>query len=318
MRTRGLLPTILLAACAANAQPPEPSLSPVRTDGEAEVRDLLQGLAEPEPETTLPADIPLTAIEDGSQLVQGGLAYGTTVPGSILTLDGTRVPVDDEGRFVLGFGRDHGRTALLRVAYPGGTVDVKTLDIEDRTFPEEAIDGVPSNTVNPYTEEDLEAIRVGTEKKNAARQERSTKAMWTAGFDWPARGRVTGVFGSRRIYNGEPRNPHSGVDVARPLTMESPMDFIGTPVLAPSDGIVRLAEPDMFFEGGLILIDHGQNLETALLHLSKIDVAPGDLVKKGDKVGEVGMTGRATGPHVHWSLKWHDTLIDPQLLVGEM
>ena len=122
-------------------------------------------------------------------------------------------------------------------------------------------------------------------------------------------GRISGVFGSQRILNGEPKRPHSGVDVAVPA---------GTPVLAPAAGIVTLAENGMYFEGGLVLLDHGHWLESAFLHMSRVDVQPGQRVEKGDIIGAVGATGRATGPHLHWSMKWVGRLVDPQLTVVEM
>ena len=312
----GLLASTLTAACAASAQPPQPSLSPMRAP-EA-VPDVLAELAEAR-EADGSADVftePDTQLLPDSVFSQGGLVFGKTQPGALVTLDDKKVPVDAEGNFILGFGRDHPATAALAVRYPGGTTAELTLDIADREFFEEEIEGVAENTVNPWTEEDLAHIRRSTELKNAARRESTSSALWLDRFDWPAKGRISGRFGSRRIYNGTPKRPHSGVDVARPRG--STEDFTGTPVLAPSAGVVRLAEPDMFFEGGLVFIDHGQNLESALMHMSALDVKAGDYVEKGDKIGEVGMTGRATGPHVHWSLKWHDRLLDPELVVPPM
>ena len=122
-------------------------------------------------------------------------------------------------------------------------------------------------------------------------------------------GRISGVFGSQRILNGEPKTPHSGMDIAAPT---------GTPIRAPAPGIVRLAESDMYFEGGLVLLDHGHWLESAFLHMSRIDVEPGQRVEKGDIIGAVGATGRVTGPHLHWSLKWAGRLVDPQLTLDPM
>ena len=316
---RILLIAVPLAACAAHAQPPEtaptPSLSPARAGAEP-VEDVLAQLAEPSP-----AEGARTVLDPASsRIAQGGLAFGRTEPGAKVFLGGEAVPVDRDGLFLLGFGRDAEPTALLRVVYADGSDDQVTLDVEERDFPEQAVTGVPPKTVDP-SEEDMAKIRSDIEKKNMARQRSSSEALWAEGFDWPARGRISGVYGSKRIYNGTPgRTFHSGVDVASPRNEQypDPAAFVGAPVRAPSAGRVTLAEPDMFFEGGLVLIDHGQNLETALLHMSRIDVEEGDLVEKGDLIGGIGSTGRATGPHLHWSLKWHGTLIDPQLLVGEM
>ncbi|WP_051881707.1 M23 family metallopeptidase [Parvularcula oceani] len=289
---------LAMSACAANAQPPEPSLSPSKGAG-------IAGEA--------PEDARTTFTED-SRFTQGGLAFGQTEPGTAVALDGEAVPVTQDGRFVLGFGRDEDTEARLRLAYSDGNVEERSLRISDRSFPESRIEGVPSNTVNPYSEEDLEHIAVSTDKKTRARERWSPDPMWTSGFTWPARGRISGVFGSQRFYNGEARRPHSGLDIAAP-DGTTPMQFVGTDIAAPADGVVTLAEPDMFFEGGLVLIDHGQNLESALMHMSRVDVQAGQRVQKGDVIGGVGMTGRATGPHVHWSLKWRDRLVDPLLLV---
>lgn len=239
-------------------------------------------------------------------MTQGGLVFGETLPGARVRLDGDPVMVGTDGRFVVGFGRDSALSALLLVELPGGAVERIALKIEDRDFPVQRIDGLDQSKVSGFTEEQLRKIAADQEKKKAARVKTDEAAHWAAGFDWPARGRISGVFGSQRILNGEKKTPHSGLDVAAPA---------GTPVVAPADGIVRLAEPDMYFEGGLVLLDHGHWVESAFLHLSRLDVAAGQKVKKGEPLGAIGATGRATGPHLHWSVKWTGRLVDPQLLV---
>lgn len=243
------------------------------------------------------------------RLTQGGLVFGQTLPGARAALDGEPVMVSEDGRFVLGFGRDHGATALLVVTHVDGSVVRQALEIADREFPVDRIDGLDQSKVSGFTEEQLAKIEEDKQKKQAARAKTDISPFWAAGFSWPVTGRISGVFGSQRILNGEAKTPHSGVDVAAPA---------GTPVKAPAAGVVRLAESDMYFEGGLVLIDHGQWLESAFLHLSRLDVKPGDKVEAGEVIGAVGATGRATGPHMHWSLKWVGTLVDPQLVAGEM
>ena len=243
------------------------------------------------------------------ELAQGGLVFGETLPGASATLDGEPVMVSDEGLFILGFGRDHGKSALLVVHHADGSVVRRALEIADREFPVDRIDGLDQSKVSGFTEAQLKKIAVDKDKKAAARETTDATPYWARGFAWPVTGRISGVFGSQRILNGEAKTPHSGVDVAAAT---------GTPVMAPADGVVRLADNDMYFEGGLILIDHGQWLESAFLHLSRIDVKPGDKVSSGQVIGAVGATGRATGPHMHWSLKWMGTLVDPQLVAGEM
>lgn len=245
-------------------------------------------------------------VELEGRFAQGGLVFGATMPGAKARLDGEDVMVGADGRFVLGFGRDSALSALLAVTLPDGSIERISIDVEDRDFPVERIDGLDQSKVSEFTEEQLKKIAADGELKKTARARTGDIADWAQGFDWPIRGRVSGVFGSQRILNGEPKTPHSGVDVAAAT---------GAPVRAPADGIVRLAQSDMYFEGGLILIDHGHWLESAIMHLSRIDVAPGARVKKGDVIGAVGATGRATGPHMHWSIRWAGTLVDPELAV---
>ena len=323
--TSGLIAVSMLSGCAANAQPPQPSLSPVK-DAE-DVSAILDGIAAPSEADPMPDPAPTMAdpgvvFTDDSRFERAGLAFGRTVPGSAVTLDEVTVPVDRLGRFLLGFGQFADPAATLRVTYPDGTSAQRVLDIADREFEFGGTIDVPDNKVNPYSDEDMAHIARSSKAKNAARaQPSSGEALWAEGFDWPARGHVTSRFGKYRRYNnGEVARPHSGVDIAAPRAPGGgpARDFTGTPVVAPSAGQVILAEPDMFFEGGLVLIDHGQNLETAILHLSEIDVSAGDLVERGDRIGAAGSTGRSTGPHVHWSLKWHGRLVDPEMLVPPM
>ena len=254
-------------------------------------------------------DADLEAVRLSGNFIQSGLVFGETVPGAKVTLDGEPVMVGEDGRFVFGFGRDSALSALLVATLPDGTVERRALDIEDRDFKVQRINGLDQSKVSGFTPAQLEKIGADRKLKDAARAATHPKADWAEGFDWPVTGRISGVFGSQRILNNEPKRPHSGVDVAAPT---------GTPVLAPASGIVTLAEDDMYFEGGLIFLDHGHWMESAFLHLSRIDVEPGERVEKGQVIGAVGSTGRSTGPHLHWSLKWRGRLVDAQLVAGEM
>ncbi len=245
---------------------------------------------------------------DGS-FAQGGLVFGQTAIGAEVKLDGESVMVDNDGRFILGFGRDAALTALVVVTLPDGSVERSAIEIADREFPTQRIDGLDQSKVSGFTEEQLAKIAADSALKKAARAETQNLADWSVGFDWPVTGRISGVFGSQRILNGEPKRPHSGLDIAVPT---------GTPIHAPAPGIVRLAATDMYFEGGLVLLDHGHWLESAFLHMSRVDVEPGQRVEKGDIIGAVGATGRATGPHLHWSIKWKGMLVDPQLTLDPL
>jgi len=240
---------------------------------------------------------------------QGGMVFGEAAPGSQIFLDAETLMVSSDGLFVFGFGRDHGATSKLTVVRPDGVIVEKPLSIATRAWKEERIDGLPPSKVDQYTEEQLAKIGEDRKLKDAARAIVREETEWAEGFDWPATGRISGVFGSRRVLNGVPKRPHSGLDIAAPT---------GTPITAPASGYVTLAEDDMYFEGGLVLLDHGQRVESAFLHMSRIDVAPGDYVRKGEVIGAVGATGRVTGPHLHWSVRWNGRLLDPRLLLDDM
>lgn len=139
-----------------------------------------------------------------------------------------------------------------------------------------------------------------------ARQHRDNRSYYTQGFTWPAKGRISGVYGSQRVLNGEPRRPHFGLDIAAPT---------GTEVHAPADGLITMTHPDMYYSGGTIILDHGQGLSSTFLHLSKVLVEAGEFVKQGDLIGLIGATGRASGPHLDWRMNWLDRRVDPQPLL---
>ena len=132
---------------------------------------------------------------------------------------------------------------------------------------------------------------------------------WTQDFIWPVTGRISGRFGSQRVYRGEPGSYHSGIDIA---------PGNGVPYVAPADGVVVLAVEGYSLEGNLLIIDHGQGLNSAFLHSSRLYVKEGDRVRQGQHIGDVGSSGRATGPHLHWSLKWRNARLDPLLFTGPM
>jgi hypothetical protein len=244
-------------------------------------------------------------------MVQGGLVVGSTKPSTRVSLDGIPLIVGDNGLFVFGFDRDHGPSATLEFASTGvsGPSHLSLpLTIAPRTYDIQRIDGLPPEQVTPTPEQLVRIKREGVLKKAA--RKRDTQGSWFAEkFIWPTEGRISGVFGSQRILNGEPRSPHYGLDVAAPE---------GTAVKAPAGGIVRLAEKDFYFEGGLVFIDHGHGLISYLMHMSKVAVKAGQEIRQGDIIGAVGHTGRATATHLHWGIFWLDAHIDPQLLVPAM
>ena len=243
-------------------------------------------------------------------LMQGGLVWGRVAPGARVTVDGSPLDVLPDGTTVAGFGRDAAASAELVVE--GDTPCRQTLQIKPREYNIQRVEGVPQDTVTPPPER-LERIKrerqlVGSAKaRYLARPDLLQDAL--AGFEWPAIGPISGVYGSQRIYNGTPRSPHYGVDVAMPT---------GTPVLAPSAGVVTLAEPDLFYSGGTIILDHGFRLSSSFLHLSKLHVEVGQEVQRGELIAEIGASGRATGAHLDWRMSWRNQRIDPQLLAPPM
>ncbi len=238
--------------------------------------------------------------------VQGGLLFGRTQPGSHAFLDGEEVIVSDEGNFVIGFGRDETGQRILKISHAEGDEEIVPLDVAPRKYDIERVDGLPPETVEPDPAA-MQRIRDEAAMVAAARSRRDERTDYTTGFAWPASGRISGVYGSQRILNGEPGRPHYGVDIAAAT---------GSPVYAPADGIITLAHPGMYFSGGTLILDHGQGLSSTFLHLSKILVTSGTVVHKGDLIARVGSTGRATGPHLDWRMNWLDRRVDPQLLVA--
>ena len=242
------------------------------------------------------------------ELIQGGLLHGLTEPGSRVSVNSVPIRVSPDGLFLVGFGRDEPSPATLEVSAPSGEVETRLLEIVSREYKIQRIDGLPPKKVTP-DEEQLKRIQAESALVKATRQRDDPRTDYLTGFMWPARGPISGVYGSQRILNGEPRRPHFGVDIAAPT---------GTPVAAPADGVVTLAHPDMFFSGGTIVLDHGHGLSSAFLHLSKILVTEGQVMRRGDLLGEVGATGRVTGAHLDWRMNLFERRIDPALLVGPM
>ncbi len=242
-------------------------------------------------------------------LIQGGMLIGSGAKGSKVWQDGDPVRVSESGTFLIGFGRDAPLATQLRIVHADGSEELRELKIEPREYQIQRIDGLPQRKVTPRSEEDLKRIRDDVVQLKKARGRDDAREDFLSGFMWPAEGPISGVYGSQRILNGKPRRPHFGVDIARPT---------GTPVVAPADGIITLAHPDMFFSGGTLIIDHGHQLSSAFLHLSRILVKVGQKVEKGETVAEIGATGRVTGPHLDWRMHLRQHRIDPQLLVPPM
>ena len=243
------------------------------------------------------------------EAIQGGVMIGDAPAGTrSLSFDGEPVPIDEDGKFIIAFNRDAGQAANLVATLENGQVVRKFINIAPRNW---KIEHVSINRRATTRSAAFLALR-GPElaRINAARAIDSGSKGWRQSFVWPAKGRISGQFGSQRIYNGDPGSYHSGIDIAAPA---------GTYFVAPADGVVTLAAPSPFtLEGNLLMIDHGMGLNSAFLHSSEILVKEGQEVKRGEPIGRIGATGSATGPHLHWSMKWNQARIDPILLTGPM
>ena len=244
----------------------------------------------------------------GGRLVQGGALIGRAAPRAEVSVDGKAVgTASASGWFVVGFDRDAPADVVVSVRTAAAQAD-RTFPIDAGVFDIQRIDGLPQDQVTPTDPALLARIAREARMKAAAFASLDDTDDFRDGFAMPFQPRRTSSsFGGQRILNGVPQTPHYGVDLTAP---------VGTPIHAPAPGLVVLAEPDMHFEGGLTLVDHGQGLVAAFLHQSQQMVRTGDRIVRGQTIGLVGQTGRATGPHLCWRLKWRGRNLDPSLLVG--
>jgi murein DD-endopeptidase MepM/ murein hydrolase activator NlpD len=295
------LAVMALSACNSGEAPPvkvpvgkgEPAATP----------------APPPPEPLVPVG-PANFVMTGES-TQGGWMRGTAPGGTVsLTFNGTAIPVARDGSFIVAFDRDAGPTATLVARLSDGRERVQSLAVSPRAWAIERVN-IPRSP-GGATEAFMVKRRPELERIAAARRIDSDSQGWRQQFIWPVKGRLSGQFGSQRIYRGgEPGAYHSGTDIATGAS--------GTPFATPADGVVILAAETPFtLEGHLLMIDHGMGLNSAFLHCSELLVKEGDRVRRGQIVGRIGATGRATGPHLHWSMKWRDARLDPILFTGPM
>jgi len=250
--------------------------------------------------------------ECSESLMSGGLMLCKTEPNSSVLFRDIKTSSDAKGNFIIGFDRDVSGPQELKVRFPESsrfsekTVFVK-FDVKPRDWDISRIDGLPKNQVSEYTPEELKRIRAATARKKVGFASRvDTVRLTKDGFASPVAEYIkTTNFGAQRILNGIEKRPHYGVDMAAPA---------GTPITAPAGGVVSLADDDMYFEGSLIMIDHGQGLISYYLHMQDVLVEDGQIVETGDLIGTVGSKGRSTGPHLCWRLKWRGQNLDPELL----
>lgn len=240
---------------------------------------------------------------------QGSLIRAKVDPHATVVFAERTLRVGPQGEIAFGVGRDESGPVTVEIQTADGKRDQVSIEVTPRDWPIERIVGVPPKTVEPPPEI---AARIKREQARvvAARARDDAREDFAETFQWPLQGRISGRFGNQRVYvvNGKdvPKSPHSGMDIAAPE---------GTPVHAPASGVVSFAETGLYLTGGTVLIDHGHGVSSNFLHLSRIDVKPGEQVAQGQVIGAVGMTGRATGPHLHWGMNWFKVRLDPLLLL---
>ena len=303
MRIAGALTALLLlGGCIPRPIPPGPTTPPP---------PIGQPVMPPPPRIV---DAQIFALSGPAQ--QGALLSGTVPVGTaLLMLDGKSVRFASDGRFIIGFGRDAGPSSLLEARLQDGRLLRLPITVAPRHWD---ISSLPTLYRGTSPSPEFLKIRAAEQTQiEAARAANSDSEGWRQSFRWPAIGRISTLFGSQRIYaRGVAGAPHSGLDIARAVGGAA---LEGTPAYAPADGVVVLATDHPFsLEGNLVMIDHGMGLVSSLMHLQRIDVRLGDKVTRGQPIGLIGRTGRATGPHLHWGATWQDVRIDPILLVGPM
>lgn len=248
----------------------------------------------------------VSALELTGALSQGSLLIGRVAPGSTVELMNHQVRVEEDGLFVFGLGRDAPSKITLRtVDGREGNQEIHEFSVTQREYREQRVNGVPQKTVTPPNEV-LERIRQEAILVKQARSGDGHSRDFLRGFHKPLEGPITGVYGSRRVYNGKPGSPHYGLDIAAPK---------GTDVFAPAAGIVTLVHRDMFYSGGTLIIDHGHGVSSTFIHLSDVVAENGQRVEAGDLIARVGATGRATGPHLDWRINWFNVRLDPELVL---
>ena len=301
-----MLPTALVATLTlASCVPPSGSVmpQPAPPPPTAAAQPL------PPPPPAPPVEPAPGILIDATSVEQGALLRGVLSPATAsLALDGTAVPVAPDGSFILAFDRDAAPDARLVATNVSGMAEVP-LSITPGGWRIEHINAPMRGSAR--SDEDFRVRRSAELAQiNAARAMRVDSDGWRQSFIWPVRGRISGLFGAQRIYRGTPGGYHSGVDVAAPT---------GTPFVAPADGVVVLAAETPFtLEGYLLIVDHGMGLSSAFLHNSRLDVRVGDVVRQGQPLGLIGATGRATGPHMHWGMRWRSARIDPRKIAPPM
>ena len=236
--------------------------------------------------------------------IQGGLLFGKTISKNKIIFNKKNIFVNKKGDFVLPLGRDEKLENLIEV--DGKKKETHIIKISKRKYKIQKIDGLPKNKVTP-NEKELKRIKKESKKIRESKSVFFDQTLYKSGFIWPLKGVITGEYGNQRILNGKPRRPHYGLDIAAKS---------GSKIISPSDAIVVLTMEDSFFNGKMIILNHGLGINSIYSHLKKIYIKEGEKIKKGDLIAEVGSTGRSTGPHLDWRINVFNTAVDPALLLS--
>ncbi|MEC8487437.1 MAG: M23 family metallopeptidase, partial [Pseudomonadota bacterium] len=235
------------------------------------------------------------------KFTQGALLRGQAPAGAKVTLNGETVQTNKDGKFVVGFEREAPLQQTLVVKLDNGQKWQRDITLEKREYNIQRIDGLEQKMVSPPAEVTARIKQDNINVANARSGNTDLDALFTR-FEWPAKGVISGVYGSQRILNGVPKWPHYGLDIANET---------GTPVYAPVDGVVTMAD-DLYYSGNTLILDHGMRVFSTFLHMDTITVEVGETVKQGEQIGTIGSTGRSTGPHLDWRINLGNTRLDPQ------
>ncbi|MEC7082283.1 MAG: M23 family metallopeptidase [Pseudomonadota bacterium] len=239
------------------------------------------------------------------KFTQGALLRGQAPAGAKVTLNGETVQTNKDGKFVVGFEREAPLQQTLVVKLDNGQKWQRDITLEKREYNIQRIDGLEQKMVSPPAEVTARIKQDNINVANARSGNTDLDALFTR-FEWPAKGVISGVYGSQRILNGVPKWPHYGLDIANET---------GTPVYAPVDGVVTMAD-DLYYSGNTLILDHGMRVFSTLLHMDTITVEVGETVKQGEQIGTIGSTGRSTGPHLDWRINLGNTRLDPQTIIS--
>ncbi|SFC04911.1 M23 family metallopeptidase [Pseudoalteromonas denitrificans] len=250
----------------------------------------------------------VNALELKGHLIQGGMVTGKLPDAKLVKLDDAKIKLSKQGEFVFGFGRDAKLNYLLTWVDKSGKSFNKSFLITKRDYKIDKITGVAKKYVSP-PKSVLNRIKSEAKAVRKARSILSNRIDFLQPVYRPAKGRISGVYGSQRYFNGTPKRPHFGLDIANKK---------GTQVYSPLPGKVVFADPDLYYSGGTLIIDHGHGITSTYIHLSQVTAKLGQEIKTGDKIAKIGATGRVTGPHLDWRLNWKQVRLDPALVMQSL